>query len=204
MIAAIVLAAGESRRMGAHKMLLPFGRTTVIAHVVDRFLESAVGKVIVVVGHEAEKTAQALSGRKVLIVENPGYAAGMLSSVRCGLGAVPARCRGIMVGLGDQPSISAALIDSLIDAFSKHNKGIVVPSFNGKRGHPLLFSKRYRAEILAGYDDVGLRGLLHDHEEDILEMEATTPCVLSDMDYPEDYLRETQAFETDSGSSNHR
>ena len=195
MIAAVILAAGESRRMGAQKLLLPFGASTVIGHVVDQFLGSAVDPIIVVMGHDAEQVAGALAGRKVCLVENPGYAAGMLSSVRCGLRAVPPECRAVLVGLGDQPSITTGTINGLIRSFTENDKGIVVPVHGGKRGHPLLFSERYRAEILARYDDVGLRGLLHTHADDVLELAAAAPSVLSDMDYPEDYQREVAAFE---------
>lgn len=197
MIAAILLAAGESRRMGANKMLLPLGNTTVIGHVVDQFLKSDVDQIIVVVGHEATRTAQALAGRSIVVVENPAYCAGMLSSVRCGLSTVSAECDGIMVGLGDQPSVHTEVINRLIQAFAVQGKGIVVPIYEGKRGHPLLFSARYRAEILTQYNEVGLRGLAQAHADDVFELAVDTLAILSDMDYPEDYRREVEAIAVD-------
>jgi len=193
MIAAIILAAGESRRMGANKMLFPLGETTVIGHVVDQFQKSRAGRIIVVAGHEAERTARALADRKIVVAENPVFTEGMLSSVRRGLEAIPVECQGIMVGLGDQPSVSAEVIDRLIGAFEEQGKGIVVPAYNGKRGHPLLFSERYRAEILTQYDEVGLSGLLQAHADDVFELTVDTPSILNDMDYPEDYRREIEA-----------
>ena len=196
MIGAIVLAAGESRRMGAQKMLLPFGSTTVIAHVVDQLLNSAVDQVLVVVGHAGDSVAEALSGRAVAVVHNADYKSGMLSSVRCGLRALPGQCSAIMVALGDQPAITTGLIDELLQTFGRNDRGIVTPLFQGGRGHPLLFSERYRAEILTHYDDAGLRGLLHAHPDDVFEWAAPTAAVLSDMDYPDDYRREFAALES--------
>jgi molybdenum cofactor cytidylyltransferase len=194
MICAIVLAAGESRRMGSHKLLLPFGSTTVIAHIVDQLLRSVVNKVLVVVGHDEERVAEQLPGSSVEVVTNPNYKAGMLSSVRCGLQALPQECETVMVALGDQPAITSELVDEMVRLFSATDKGILVPLYRGRRGHPLLFSARYRDEILTRYDDVGLRGLLRAHPDDVLDLEVSTPAVLSDMDYPEDYRRELEAL----------
>jgi molybdenum cofactor cytidylyltransferase len=190
MICAIVLAAGESRRMGSQKLLLPFGGTTVIGHIVNELLCSVVDTVIVVVGHDGDRVAEELSGRSVSIATNPDYKAGMLSSVRCGLEALPQQCEGIMVALGDQPAITSALVDGMIRLFVSTDKGILVPLYRGKRGHPILFSVGYRDEILERHDDVGLRGLLHANPDDVFELDVPTSAVLSDMDYPEDYRRE--------------
>lgn len=199
MICAIVLAAGESRRMGVQKLLLPFGAKTVIAHIVDQLLPSVVGKVIVVTGHESGKVAEALSGapQRVSIVENPDYPSGMLSSVRCGIRALPSGCHAAMVCLGDQPSVTTDLVNDLVHAFKGSDKGIVVPVFEGKRGHPILFSERYYGEVLTRFDDAGLRGLLHAYQDDVFELAVSTPAVLSDIDYPDDYRREIAASESD-------
>jgi len=196
MICAIVLAAGESRRMGTQKLILPFGGKTVIEHVVEQITRGAVDKVFVVVGHECERIAAALSGGPVSVVTNAGYKDGMLSSVRCGLRALPKRCKAILVALGDQPGVTSELIDAMIRFFADCGKGILVPAHGGKRGHPLLFSSVYREEILAQFDNEGLRGLLRAHPEDVAELAAPHAAVLSDMDYPEDYRRELGAIET--------
>jgi molybdenum cofactor cytidylyltransferase len=187
---AIVLAAGMSTRMGAHKVLLPLGATTVIAHVVDALARSAIDRTFVVVGHEGARVAEALAGHAATIVANPDYAAGMLSSVRAGLRALPGECGAALIALGDQPRIDAALVDAMLRAFAASGKGIVVPVFGGARGHPLLCSTRYRDEILAAYDEVGLRGLLGAHADDVLELRAADAAVLADLDTPDDYARE--------------
>ena len=190
MICAVVLAAGLSRRMGVQKLLLPFGSKTVIAHIVDQLLASTVDEVHVVVGHQAERISAELSGRAVSIVNNPYYKSGMLSSVRCGLRNLPEDCRAVMVVLGDQPSVTTGLVDQMLQSFATTEKNILVPLHKGKRGHPLMFSSHYRDEILTQYGDVGLRGVLHCHPDDIHELVVSDDSVLCDMDYPEDYRRE--------------
>lgn len=190
MIRAIVLAAGLSSRMGVQKLLLPFGGKKVISHIVDQLLASSIDEVHVVVGHNAEQISAELSGRAVSIVNNPDYTSGMLSSVRCGLKSLPERCRAVMVVLGDQPSITTELIDRMLKSFTATEKDILVPLYQSKRGHPILFSLQYRDEIMTNYDDVGLRGLMHEHSEDVFELEVPTASVLFDMDYPQDYRRE--------------
>ena len=190
MICAVVLAAGLSRRMGVQKLLLPFGGKTVIAHIVDQLLASTIDKVHVIVGHQAENISAELSGRAISIVKNPNYKSGMLSSVRCGLQNLPEKCRAVMVVLGDQPSVTTKLIDQMLQSFATTEKSILVPLYKGKRGHPILFSSLYRDEILTHYGNVGLRGLLHSHTDDIFELNVTTSSVLCDMDCLEDYQRE--------------
>ena len=113
----------------------------------------------------------------------------MLGSVRCGLRALPENCSAVLVVLGDQPGITADVCSALVRSFRTGHRGIVVPSCAGKRGHPLLFAARYRDEILNGYDDIGLRGLLQAHPEDIGEVEINSPAILEDVDVPEDFRR---------------
>lgn len=195
MICAIVLAAGRSRRMGVQKLLLPFGGKTVIAHIVDQLLASHVDEVHVVVGCQGKRISRELSGRPVSIVNNSNYKSGMLSSVRCGLRDLPQQCQAVLVALGDQPSITTKLIDQMLQSFATTEKRILVPLYQSKRGHPILFSEVYRNEILTQYDNVGLRGLLYAHRGDLFELTVTTSGVLSDMDYPEDYRREVALIE---------
>jgi molybdenum cofactor cytidylyltransferase len=194
MICAIVLAAGESKRMGVQKLLLPFGGKTVITHIVDQLTASAVDEIYIVVGCQGKQVSKELSGRPVSIVNNPNYKSGMLSSVRYGLGATNPKCKTILVALGDQPSITTKLIDQMLQTFTSTEKQILVPLYDNRRGHPLLFSAVYREEIFTRYDDVGLRGLLYAHKEDVFELPVETSGVLSDMDYPEDYQRELNSL----------
>jgi len=195
MICAIVLAAGSSRRMGVQKLLLPFGGKTVITHIVDQLLESSVDNVHVVLGNQAKRISRELSGRLVSIVINDNYKSGMLSSVRCGLRRLPPQCRAVLVALGDQPSIASKLVNRMLQAFARSEKSILVPLYKGRRGHPILFSIAHRDEVLTHYEDVGLRGLLHAHPDDVHELSVSISSVLSDMDYPEDYRRELMSIE---------
>lgn len=198
MICAVVLAAGLSRRMGVQKLLLPFAGKTVVAHIVDQIVASAVDEVHVVVGHEGERVRRELSGRHVSVATNPDYESGMLSSVRCGLAAAGEQCRAVLVALGDQPSVTSELIDRMVRSFAETEKRILVPFHDGRRGHPLLFSADYRDEVLTRYDDVGLRGLLQAHSEEVFELSVSSSAVLSDMDYPEDYQRELALIEKEN------
>ncbi len=191
MIAAIIPAAGQSRRMGAQKQLLPWAGTTVIGHIVDELLRSEIDEVCVVVGHQSDQITQALAGRNVRLVLNPDYRrTEMLSSVCCGLRGLPSACVAVLVALGDQPAITAELVNTMLRAYATSGKGIVVPTHDGKRGHPLLFARRYCEELQIGYDQVGLRGLLAAHGEELLELSVASSAVLSDLDSRADYLRE--------------
>ena len=203
MIHAIVLAAGRSRRMGkrVQKLLLPFGGDTVIGRVAGEVGRSPVDRPHVVVGADSDRVQRALSGRAVDIIRNPDPTGDMLSSVRCGLRALPPQCEGILVALGDQPAISADIISDMVEYFREVEQSIVVPTFDGERGHPLLFDGAYRDEIVAAYDEVGLRGLVRAHPGEVHELPTGDSAVLSDMDYPEDYRRELARYadEEDSG-----
>jgi molybdenum cofactor cytidylyltransferase len=191
MIVAIVPAAGLSSRMGRCKQLLPFAGTTVIGHIVDELLRSRVDEIRVVVGHEADRLREELSPRGVRIIFNPDYErSDMLDSIRCGLANLPRKCRAILVAPGDQPAISAELIDALIGCYSTAGRTIIVPIHAGRRGHPVLFAASYRAELLSQYDQLGLRELLAAHADDIFDLEVPAELAVTDMNYPEDYQRE--------------
>jgi molybdenum cofactor cytidylyltransferase len=194
MIYAMILAAGRSRRMGAQKLLLPLGDRTVIARIVDEALRSPVDRVFVIVGPGENDVIKALSDKRVDFVINPDVEGEMLSSVRCGLHAMPDDCTAAIVVLGDQPGIAADVIALLVETFQSSGRGIVVPIHGGRRGHPLLISMCYRDEILNCYQDVGLRGLLRAHPEDVFEVEIAAPEVIEDMDVPEDYDRAKAAY----------
>ena len=190
MIRAIVLAAGRSRRMGTQKLLLPFAGKNVIAHIVDQLLESAVDGVSVVVGADAGRVTAALEGRAVTLILNPDPDSEMLSSVRCGFAQLPPECGAALIALGDQPSVNPELINKLIAEFQTGGRGIVVPVHDNHRGHPMIIASRYRDEILSSCHDTGLRGLLNAHSDEVLRVHVSTPAVLDDMDYPQDYQRE--------------
>jgi len=194
MICAIVLAAGCSSRMGMQKLLLPFGQATVISHIVGQVTTSMVKKTYVVVGHQAQEVTRELAGSTALIINNKEYASGMLSSFRAGLRHISRQFSGILVVLGDQPTITSAIIDEMILASRATEKKIVVPVYNGRRGHPIIISTEYRDAILSNYEDVGLRGVLREHEDDVFEVNVSNPAVCADMDYPADYQRRIDEY----------
>ena len=194
MICALVLAAGQSRRMGTQKLLLPWEGQPVIVHVVDELLRSPVERIFVVIGEQGKPIRDAVAGRRVHLVTNADAQGEMLSSVRRGLIAMPEQCTAALVALGDQPSITADVVAELVEAFRATGRGIVVPTYRGRRGHPLVLAMHYRDEILTRYEDVGLRGLLQAHSEDVLGVEVATPGILEDMDVPEDYRRMIDRF----------
>jgi len=113
----------------------------------------------------------------------------MLSSVRRGLSALPSSARAAVFILADQPDVSSSLIDSVIEAYRREKKGIVLPVYRKKRGHPLLIDLKYRREIEVLSPDIGLRGLLREHRDDIFEVRVPSPAVLRDIDDPDDYGR---------------
>jgi len=193
MISAIVLAAGMSTRMGAeNKLLLPFRGTTLIGNMVDVVTGARVGETLVVLGHEAERVRAALAGKPVVFVDNPHYAEGMGSSVQVGVRAVSPRATGIMVCLTDLPLIESAELDRLIAAFetAEAGKSVAVPSHRGQRGNPVLFSARFRDEVLNTRGPVaGCRGIVKKYPDQVVEVEMDQDHILRDIDTMEDYRR---------------
>ncbi len=195
MILAIVLAAGESRRMGSPKLLLPFGEVPIIESVTRTLLRSKVDNVLVVLGSAREKIMQKIQGLPVLTVENLRYKEGMLSSIQTGFQALPQETEAVLVCLGDQPLIPISVIDSMVECYKKTRKGIILPVFEKKRGHPILIDMKYKNEVLSLSPAIGLRALTHNHPEDVQEVEVDNVHILKDIDYPEDYLRDLRKKE---------
>lgn len=187
MIWAVILAAGESRRMGTQKLLLAFGETTVVGAVVGTALASRVDRVLVVLGADKDEVREEIELLGINFVVNENFAEGMLSSVQAGFRALPADAEAVVVMLGDQPFLPARVVDAVVEAFRRSGKGIVVPAFQGRRGHPVLVDLKYRDAVLALDPADGLRRLMHAHPEDIFEAEVEDANILRDMDVPEDY-----------------
>lgn len=184
-VAAIVLAAGQSRRMGPENKLLALvdGRP-MITHVVDALLASRARPVIVVTGHEEDRVRAALGERPVHLCHNPDYAEGLSTSLRAGLEALP-EVEGVLVSLGDMPRIKAGQIDRLIAAFQpSEGRAICVPTVNGKRGNPVLFATRFLPEMRELSGDVGARHLIGAHAEEVVEIEMDDDAALLDIDTP--------------------
>jgi len=185
-VAAVVLAAGQSRRMGGvNKLLAELDGTPLIVRTVDAALASRAAPIIVVTGHERERVRAALSGRGVTFVDNPEYEKGLSTSLDNGLRAVPEDAAGALICLSDMPGVAARHMDALIDAFApEEGCGIVLPVHEGKRGNPVLWARRYFAELRAVSGDVGGRHLLGEHADDLCEV-PLDDAVLLDLDTPD-------------------
>jgi molybdenum cofactor cytidylyltransferase len=186
-VAALVLAAGQSRRMGVeNKLLAEVDGRAMVTHAVDAILASRAAPVLVVTGHEAEEVRAALGERPVQIVLNPRYVEGLSTSLKAGLAALPEDAEGVLVGLGDMPRIKPAQIDRLIAAFNPlEGRAVVVPTVRGKRGNPVLFATRFLPEMLQIGGDVGARHLIGEHEDQVVEIEMEDDAALLDIDTPD-------------------
>ena len=187
---AIILAAGESKRMGSPKMLLHFNGSTIIETVIRIVRNSNIDNVMVVLGAERQKLSELVIKLNVKSCYNSDYKTGMLSSVICGVRNLPADFEAILVFQGDQPMIHSESINNVIKAYKLSGRGIVIPVFEKKRGHPILIDRRYKNEIEKLDSGVGLRSLVYKYPEDILEVETADPGILRDIDTSEEYLKE--------------
>jgi CTP:molybdopterin cytidylyltransferase MocA len=198
MISGILLAAGESKRMqGAFKPLLKWGKRTVIGECIHQMRNSQLAEIIVVLGHREMEIRQSLAGSGVQYVINEDYQKGMLSSIKTGLAMLSPNEDAALIALVDQPMVSSKIIDQLIDAFDKGDKGIILPAYEGKHGHPIIIGSRYFDAIMQLDEDLpeGLRAFINAHRNDCLEVQVDTPAVIEDIDNPEDYQRLSKQVE---------
>lgn len=186
-VGGLLLAAGQSRRMGkANKMLVEVDGSPMVVHAARALIASGADPVVVVLGHEPEDVEAALSGLEVTFVRNPDYAKGLSTSLKAGLAALPDHCSGAVIALGDMPGVAAADIDSLIEAFDPMaGHTICVPTHQGKRGNPVLWGRRYFAEMAGVSGDVGARHLIGENADQVVEVARDNPGVLIDLDTPE-------------------
>jgi CTP:molybdopterin cytidylyltransferase MocA len=184
---AVVIAAGESRRMGRLKPLLPLGSRTVLQRAVDGLLSAEVSPLFVVVGHRAEEVTACIADRPVIITANPRYSGGMLSSIQWGIRQLPHEVPAFLLALGDQPDIRPEVVQSLREEWEARPGSIVVPVVGGKRGHPVLFDSRYLPEILSLREPQTLRDVVHSPEAVRREVAVSSDGPLLDLDTPEDY-----------------
>jgi molybdenum cofactor cytidylyltransferase len=185
-----VLAAGQSSRMGGpNKLLAEIGGKPLVRHVVDAALASRARPVVVVTGHQRDKVEAALAGLPVKFVHNAHFADGLGTSLKAGIAALaglPAEVDGAIVCLGDMPQVDAALIDRLIGAFDPdHGALVVVPTIDGKRGNPVVWSRRFFPDLMAVEGDVGARYLIGRYTEAVAEVPLTGTAALTDVDTPE-------------------
>jgi len=187
MIVGVVLAAGESRRMGKQKLLLPYGGVPVIRHIANVLGTSELGKFAVVTGKDKNGVEECLAGTEALFTHNAEFDEGMLSSVRKAVGFAASLNSDLMLFLGDQPMIEAVVINELMSGWNEKVATIRVASFHGRRGHPVLIHQSFFDEILTEFDDQGLRGLLVKRASQVFDVHMNEEGVLMDMDFPSDY-----------------
>jgi len=189
-VSIVILAAGESKRMGEQKMLLPYEDKTIIETVVDKALHSKADHVLVVTGSHGPEIRTKLSQFAIDVVINDDYKSGMLSSVQTGIRSVPEHAQAMMLLLGDQPMVKTEIINQIIAAYNSNAKRIVLPVYKGKRGHPVLIDISFKPDVKKLNPQKGLRQLIIENPEDILEVEVNTSSILKDIDTKEDYERQ--------------
>ena len=187
MISAILLAAGESKRMGQPKQLLPFRGSTLLGQIVENLLQSQAAETIVVLGSQAEKIIPQIAGEPVRIVVNQEFEQGMSSSIKCGLSHISEVADGVMIVLGDQPLIEKETIDLLIERHRQSERGIILPVYNGIRGHPVIFAMKYKDELMRLTGDIGGKQIVERHPSDVLEVEVDSESVVISIDAESDY-----------------
>jgi len=189
MVSAILLAAGESKRMGRAKLLLPFDGSTVLVRTIANLLSSKVDEVIVVLGARAQEIKKVLAGLPAKVVFNPDYHQGMSTSLIAGLKQVNSKAQRIIVALADQPLIDKKIYNRLIEESLACDKGIIVPVYQAKIGNPIIFSKKYKTELLGLKGDVGGREIVKQHPDDILEVAVDSGSINMDIDNMDEYQR---------------
>ena len=192
MIVAVVLSAGESSRMGRPKALLPVDGVRFIEKIVAALKSTRVAKIIAVLGHDADEMRRQIGELPVTMVVNPNYKQGQLSSLVAAINSIQsskdsASVDGILVHLVDHPYINPDLVNLMIDRFHETKKLIVVPRYQGRRGHPVIFSSALFAELLAAPLDQGAKTVVHAHRDETLEIDTEDEGVTIDIDTPEEY-----------------
>lgn len=189
MIGAVILAAGKSERMGEAKLFLPFNNQTVIEEVIDQVKASQVCYIHLVYGDWEEKW-QKIAGKKgIPIIHNPDYQQGQSTSVRVGVQSLPDDLEGIIFILGDQPLMKSEVIDRLINVFYLCRPSIIVPTYQGKRGNPVLFHRKWREKLLTLAGDRGAREILQQYPQEVLKVDFAEGIYNMDIDTKEDYQR---------------
>ena len=186
-MAAILLAAGQSRRMGSiNKLLVKIDGLSMIRRSMEAILASKAGPIIVVTGHEADRVCKELEPYDVTFVQNTEYAEGLSGSLASGINVLPEKTDGALICLGDMPEVAAAHLDKLIAAFDPlEGRSICVPTSNGKRGNPVLWDARFFSEMANVSGDVGARHLIGEYSELVCEVEIGHGGILLDIDTPQ-------------------
>jgi molybdenum cofactor cytidylyltransferase len=191
-VGAIILAGGSSTRMGKAKQLLPLGHSTVLTQTIANVRGAEVNEIVLVLGASAEIIHRQLplpllKGLKVVV--NNAYVEGMSSSLRAGISALDQHSEAALIILGDQPFIRSQTMDQVIRAYRRDQAQIVIPSFQGSRGNPVLLDRSVFSEVMALEGDTGCRAIFGNHLEGIAKVEVEDEGILLDIDDPDDYNR---------------
>ena len=189
MIAAVILSAGESSRMGRPKALLPIDGQTFIEKIVGALKQTSVGKIIVVLGHNGDEMRRSIQHLPVEILINSDYRLGQLSSLQTAIRHLQGEtnCDGIVVHLVDHPYINPQLLQLMLHRFVDEKRAIVVPRHQGKRGHPVIFARELFSELLAAPMDQGAKAVVNAHRDETLEIDTEEVGITLDIDTPELY-----------------
>jgi xanthine dehydrogenase accessory factor len=186
MLSAIVLAAGQARRFGRCKQLAPLGGRPLLEHILDALRHSKVDDVVVVLGAHAEEIREQVRFDRERLILNPDYAEGMSTSIQAGLRALPAEAEAAMIVLADQPFVRPATLDALCDEYRRTRAQVVLPTFNGFRGNPVLVDRSLFAAMMSLRGDTGCRAIFGDHAESIVKVVVEDRGVVMDVDTEED------------------
>jgi len=192
--AAVILAAGLSNRMGRFKPLLPLGNETVAGRLIATFLDAGID-IFMVTGHRADELRTGLQPFPVTFIDNPDYEDGMLTSVQAGLAALPGEYAGAFIAPVDVPLVSPETVRRLLLAYTASPGRIVIPAFNGKKGHPPLLPSALFAEIRSEPRDSNLRNILHRHADSTVLVPVTDPNIIFDIDRSGDYAELLARYE---------
>jgi molybdenum cofactor cytidylyltransferase len=188
MISAIILAAGESKRMGQPKMLLPWGKETVLSNIINVFRKAGLRDILVITGGSHDRVKDSISHYNIQTIYNKDFTKGeMLSSIQCGIRALTHKTQAILIGLGDQPQVEESSVRMVCEAYINTRSSIVVPSFQMRRGHPWLIARPLWDELLKMESPLSLRDLLIAHHEKIQYVTVDDPGILEDLDTLKDY-----------------
>jgi molybdenum cofactor cytidylyltransferase len=188
-IGAVILAAGTSSRMGEAKQLLRLGEATVLDQVVNNVCGSSVDEIVIVLGHLAETIKQSIATKSLKVVVNESYGQGMGSSLRVGLSALPAEVGAALIVLADQPFVRSATFDQIIDHYQQTSAQIVIPTYKGFRGNPVLLDRSVFSEVMALQGDIGCRAIFGNHLEGIFKVPVEDVGILLDLDSKDDVAR---------------
>ena len=186
-IAGVILAAGSASRMGKTKQLMPFGKTTLLGQVIENAKGSKLHEIIIVLGHKADEIRQTLDLSNTKIIINKEYSKGQSTSLIKGLENVSSLCDAAMFLLGDQPLVSAAIINQLINAFETSDVPIIIPYCNNKRGNPVIIARLLFHRLKSLSADVGARALFDEFKKSIFKVQIPDNAILVDVDTMDDY-----------------